>query len=86
MELIPHTFNKYQLTLDEQRSGQSLTLATKAVIQNLIVAAAEEKLALVLDPKNITEYSQQEAYLRGQIDILNHLLDLSNFATTTPEV
>jgi hypothetical protein len=77
MQIIPHSFNRYEMTEDEQRAGQALSLSNQAVIQNLIATIAEEKLHLVLDANNITAYAQNEAYLRGQLDILRHLLDLS---------
>ena len=75
MQIIPHSFNRYQLSEEETAAGRALSLASQAVIQNLIATVAEEKLHLVLDPQNITAYSQQEAYLRGQIDILSFLID-----------
>ena len=74
MKLIPHTFNRYELTDEEQRAGQALTLSNTAVIQNLIAEKAEAKIGLVLDTKDIDSYMQNEAYLRGQIDVLNYLL------------
>ena len=81
MQIIPHSFNRYELNEDEQRVGQALSLSNQAVIQNLIATIAEEKLHLVLDANNITAYAQQEAYLRGQLDILRHILDLSSINT-----
>lgn len=81
MQIIPHSFNRYELNEDEQRAGQALSLSNQAVIQNLIATIAEEKLHLVLDANNITAYAQQEAYLRGQLDILRHILDLSSINT-----
>ena len=81
MQIIPHSFNRYELNEDEQRAGQALSLSNQAVIQNLIATIAEEKLHLVLDANNITAFAQQEAYLRGQLDILRHILDLSSINT-----
>lgn len=84
MQIIPHSFNRYQLSDEEQRAGAAFSLSNQAVIQNLLATVAEEKLHLVLDPQNITAYAQQEAYLRGQLDMLRHLLDLSQFSITNP--
>ena len=83
MQIIPHSFNRYELSDDEIKAGQAFTLSNQAVIQNLVATIAEEKLHLVLDATNITAYAQQEAYLRGQLDILRHLLDLSSFNQPT---
>ena len=82
MQIIPHSFNRYELSQQEQEAGSAFTLSNQAVIQNLLASCAEEKLHLVLDPQNVTAYAQQEAYLRGQLDILRHLLDLSQFSLT----
>lgn len=76
MQLVPHSFNKYLLTDEETRSGHILTESNKAIVQNLIADAAQSKLNLILDPLNINAYVQQESYLKGQIDILNYLLDM----------
>lgn len=86
MQIIPHSFNRYQMTVEEQRAGQALSLSNQAVIQNLIATIAEEKLHLVLDANNITAYAQEEAYLRGQLDILRHVLDLSQTSIPSGEV
>lgn len=76
MQLIPHSFNKYLLTDEETKSGHILTESNKAVIQNLIADAAQSKINLVLDPQKLNEYVQQESFLKGQIEILNYLLDM----------
>ena len=76
MQLIPHSFNKYLLTDEETRSGHILTESNKAVIQNLIADAAQGKINLTLDPQNLNAYIQQESFLKGQIEILNYLLDM----------
>lgn len=83
MQIIPHSFNRYDLSQQEQEAGSAFTLSNQAVLQNLLATTAEEKLHLVLDPQNITAYAQQEAYLRGQLDILRHILDLSQFSNTS---
>jgi|JI10StandDraft_1071094.scaffolds.fasta_scaffold3499394_1 hypothetical protein len=80
MQIIPHSFNRYELSEEETKAGSSFSLSQQAVIQNLLSTVSEEKLHLVLDPQNITAYAQQEAYLRGQLDMLRHLLDLSQFS------
>jgi len=77
MQIVLHSFNRYELSEEEQRAGAALTLTNQAVVQNLIAGAAEQKLHLNLDPQDMNGYVQQEAYLRGQIDVLTFLLDQS---------
>ncbi len=78
MKIIPHSFTKYELTPEEFKAGAALTESNRALIQNLIAAASEEKIQLILDEKEIIKFASQDAYLRGQIDILQHLLSLAS--------
>ena len=86
MNLIPHTFNRYELTEEESKSGHILTESNKAVIQNLIADAAQSKLNLVLDTKDLNGYMQQEAFLKGQIEILTYLLDMHLVALSPKQI
>lgn len=71
---IPNTFSSFALSADEQKAGQTLTSLNVAVLQNQRSSIAEEKLALAFDPANPQAFMQQEAYLKGQLDILNYIL------------
>jgi len=70
----PNTFTTYKLSEDEQRNGSSLTSLTVSVLQNLRSSIAEEKLNLVFTPNDVLSFTQQEAYLKGQLDILAYIL------------
>lgn len=74
------TFTSYTLTEDEARNGSILTSLNIAAIQNLRCKIAEEKLNLTFTPNDVLSFTQQEAYLKGQLDILSHLLDLNEEA------
>lgn len=74
---VKSSFTRYQLTPEEQQSGQILTTQNYYVIQNLICEAAEEKIALTYDPSNPHAFVAREAELQGQIGILKYLLDMS---------
>lgn len=74
---ITNTFTSYELDDSEALHGAVFTELQKMHIQNALSSAAEEKLALVLDPLNPIKYAQEEASLAGQIQILRHLLDSS---------
>jgi hypothetical protein len=71
---IPNSFTSYKLTEDEQRAGHLLNNLNVAVFQNLRSQLAEEKLNLAFTPNDILSYTQQEAHLKGQLDILNYIL------------
>jgi len=68
------SFTSWNLTEQEENQGSLLTLAQKAMIQNQICAAAEEKISLTFDPTNPSKFLQQEAELQGKILSLKSLL------------
>lgn len=69
-----NTFTTYTLSEAETREGHKLNTLTVAVIHNLRTSIAEEKLALKVNPESINTFLQQEAYLAGQLEILNYIL------------
>ena len=69
-----NTFTTWKLTKDEILQGTMLSRLHKLVVQNQIAALAESKLSLKFTPNNLNDYTQQEAYLAGKIDILQALL------------
>ena len=75
-----NTFSSYSLSEEEYRNGALLSSLNVASLQNLRCSIAEEKLRLPFTPNDVLSYTQQEAYLRGQLDILSHLLDLNEDA------
>jgi len=74
-------FLTYPLTPSELVQAESLNYIQTRGIQNLIAQIAEEKLHLKLDPTNTNLFIQQEAYLSGQIEVLEHLLARSDEST-----
>ncbi len=75
-----NTFTTYTLTEDESRQGAVLSSLNISVMQNLRCSIAEEKLSLQFTPNDVLAFTQQEAYLKGQLDMLSHLLDLNEDA------
>ena len=82
MKPIPHPFNQFELEPEEELQGQLLNTNQEAVLQNLLARNSTDKLALAFDPQNPLGFAQQEAYLRGQIDLLRYLLDCNSLAKT----
>lgn len=72
------SFVRYEMTESEIKAGSIFTLDQRAVMQNLIADAAEEKIALTFDTNNPQQFIQREAELTGQIGILKYLLDLQS--------
>lgn len=73
----PNTFTTYKLTPAELTSGSILTIFQLAVIQNQISELAEQKLNVVYDPANHSDYGIQLAFKSGQMAALQYLVDVS---------
>jgi hypothetical protein len=90
-EPIETSFKAFKFTEDELKAARHLHAEQRMYLQTLLSDAAESKLALKLDPYKPLIFTQEEAYLRGQIDILAMLLSDSavarpkNAVTTQPE-
>lgn len=82
---IETSFGAWRLSLEEIQQARTLTPEQKMYFQTLMTDAAESKLALVLDPYKPLLYTQQEAYLRGQMDILAMLLDPAGTKISLPQ-
>ncbi len=72
-----NSFTSYELTEEEFLRGSVLSSEQLRVVQNDLVRAAEQRLNIVLDPKNIVAFAQQEASLQGQIAALRYIIDRS---------
>ena len=79
--LIPNSFASYSMTEEEQLQGAVLTTLQVQHIQNQLALCAEEKLTLDFDTSDPNKYIQQEAYKRGQLEMLKYLLESSEAAT-----
>lgn len=77
MKTIPSSFTQYELSPTDTITGTILTSLNIAVIQNMRATIAEQKLNLEFTPNDVLSYTQQEAFLKGQLDILQHLIDSS---------
>ena len=75
MKQITNYFTSYELTEADQKQGAQLSTLTVAVLHNLRSTAAQDKINLVFTPNDTLSFLQQEAYLKGQIDLLTYILD-----------
>lgn len=71
------SFTKVLMTDTELALASALPALAVAMLQNMRAQIAEEKLHLTLDVKDISGFAQQEAYLRGQLDIVSTLINAS---------
>lgn len=79
----------YELTEEDTLRAAMFTPEHRALLQNLKMETVEQKLQLTAP--DLTEagketYWQQEAYLRGQLDILDHLITMADIASQQLEL
>ena len=72
----PNIFTSFNLSDEEVLAAFDIPILTLQALQNLRSNAAIERLNLAVDSLNPTLFMQQEASLKGQMDILSHILDL----------
>jgi hypothetical protein len=77
-ELLPSRFTRYALTPEEEEQSVCFTETQKMMFHNLRADAAETRLALVYDPLSPLEFVQEEARLKGQIQVIDWLLSQSD--------
>ena len=78
-------FESFSLTEEESKSAMSLSHLQMQNMHNLRTTYMLQKVGLSVDTKDMTSYLQQEAYLRGQIDILTYLIETSQVVQNPTE-
>jgi hypothetical protein len=74
---LPSNYCRYNLTAEEELNGSILTNNQKYVLSNMLMDYVDQKENLTFDPTKPHEFMQQEAYKKGIIEILRHILDAS---------
>lgn len=77
MEPLITPFTAFKFTEEELGKARKLTIEHEAYYQTLLADAAAEKIAIEFDPEHPVLFAQREAYLRGQMDILNMILGMT---------
>lgn len=79
-QLIRNSFSSYLLTDKEALQGAIFTITQKQVLQNQLAISCEEKIFLEFDPEHPLLFTQEEAFKRGQIELIQYLLATSETA------
>ena len=77
MKITSSTFSKYTLTDVEALTGRILNDMQLGVLHNMRTDIAEQKINLKFTPNDVGTFAQDEAFLKGQLDLLTHLIDSS---------
>lgn len=83
MQLLNNGLQEYALTPDEEQAAVCLSTTQRARLQNLRVAAIKEKFTLSPElhvAGGADTYLQQEAYLRGRVQLIDELLEADDTA------
>lgn len=72
--LIPTALTKYELTEQEELQGSILTELQRCKLQNLKADIAQNRLNLEFDVTNTLKFAQDEALLKGQLQIIDLLM------------
>lgn len=70
----PTSLTRWELTPQEFRSGVSLSLSQKQVIQNDVADISEQLLSLSFNPSNPQQFLQDDSFLKGQLAFAKLLL------------
>ena len=74
MITLPTRFQSYEFTEEEVISALTWTDLQLAYLRNELTDKMQQRLALRLDPLATHEFIQQEAYLTGQMELLEQLI------------
>lgn len=85
MDKLETSFEAFKFTPEELTAARSLNVLQRAYYQTLLADAAEEKLSHEFDEHSAMRSHQKEAYLRGQIDILQMILNTDSTKVARPK-
>mgnify|MGYP000467278005 CR=1 FL=1 len=75
MQRINGPFDRYELTEDELFSARILDPSKQAYYQNMLSKFMEDKMELMFDAGNPLRFAQAEAELKGQVILMQLLLN-----------
>jgi hypothetical protein len=71
---MPSRFEQFNLSLEETAIASRFTDIQLAYLKNLRTEAINDRLALKVDPEHLQDFIQNEAYLKGKIEVLSTLI------------
>ena len=77
MQEVKNTFQQFEFTSKDYANATQFTDLQRAYLQTELASKAHARLALTFDPLAPHEFVQNEAYLKGQMELLELLLNPS---------
>ena len=81
--LATNLFTQYTLTEQEELSGKIFSQLNLWVLQNMAAEIALQLIYLPVDTVNVLAYAQTEAEMKGQLLLLQQLIESSKEAEIT---
>lgn len=76
-DIIPNSFTTYNLDDAATLQGSILQELQLQVMHNHLADYAEQRLALAYDPEHPLIFLQDDASLKGKLELLRYLMDTS---------
>ena len=74
MQPIENKYSQTQLTPAEELQARQFTDLQLALLRNEYCVRRDQRLGMTFDPLAAHEFIQQEAYLKGQMELIDFLL------------
>lgn len=84
MQEVKNVFQQFEFTAEEYNNAIQFNDLQRALLRTELAAKAQLRLALVFVPTAAHEFVQQEAYLKGQMEVLDYLLSLASSEVELP--
>lgn len=81
---ITGRFTNYSFTEEERKEAVKFSPLQQMYLQNLLGEKAHEKIGLTFNAADVVGFAQNEAYLAGQIELLELLLSQEAIANAAP--
>jgi hypothetical protein len=78
-------FTRYELSPQEERQGMMLSDFTRGLLHNDRANLVQDRLNMEFTPDNLIGFTQNEAYIKGKIDLLTELLEMNPADIEVPD-
>jgi hypothetical protein len=85
MQPVVNKFEQTILTPAEDLQARQFTDLQLAFLRNEYCARRDQRLGMTFDPLTAHEFIQQEAYLKGQMELIDFLLTVPEMEEVPPQ-
>lgn len=81
---VTNRFTQYELSDEELAIALQVNPLTKMHVQNRLAEEAHKRINVEWDTLDPTKFLQQEAYLKGRIEMMEQIIEDFNYEVPTP--